>query len=282
MPAWLWQQLKAGPRVHKERRIGRDGRLVTVERVENHHEGVVPRLVELSEMDRGVREAWYCHPAVQHIVRFSHEGGFCGYRNIQMQMSYIQGAKAQGHTALPTGRVPTVPLLQDWIEDAWDNGISELSRAQIGRLRGTRKWIGTAEAHAVYQQMGILNEVHTCADDKDGGRQAHQVLFDYIEEYFRGDVTDDSQRLKVHRTYRPPIYLQQPGHSLTIVGFEKHKNGSRNIVVFDTVFKTPRYMQMYLDRKVRRPDEGFIAHAMHIYRRGSDKLRKYKDFEVVM
>ena len=281
MPSSIWHQLKAGPRVTRERRIGSDGRLTVVEIVENHNEGMVPRLAELSELDSTIREAWYCHPSVQHIVRWQHEGGFCGYRNIQMQISYIQGAKALGCTLFPGPRVPTIPQLQTWIEDAWDNGISELSREQIGKLKGTRKWIGTSEAHALYQQLGVQHEVLACGDERDGGRRAHQMLFDAVENYFAAGVEGDDTG-KVHRTCRPPIYLQQPGHSLTIVGYEKHRNGSRNVVVFDTIFNTPQYMRAYLAGRGRRPDAEFIDRAMHIYRRGSYQLRKYKDFEILM
>ena len=101
-------------------------------------------LARLSEIDSSVEEAWFCHPSVVHVYKYKHEGGFCGYRNTQMTISYIRGSKATGHQLFPE-RIPTVIEMQDWIEKAWDEGINDYARKQVGRLRGTRKWIGTTE-----------------------------------------------------------------------------------------------------------------------------------------
>jgi hypothetical protein len=144
MPRWLYDQLDRGAKIHTEKQIGRDGRIVFHEIIDNETPGIVPMLARLSELDPGVRYAYYCHPSVIHICKTRKEGGFCGYRNIQMQVSYLRGAKAEGYDKFPP-RTPGILELQDFIEDAWDNGISEVSRAQIGILKGTRKWIGTLE-----------------------------------------------------------------------------------------------------------------------------------------
>jgi len=144
MPDWLYDQMSKQPRVFRRNVIGRDGRVVTIERVENETAGAVQVLARLSEMDTSVEEAWFCHPSVLHICKYKHEGGFCGYRNTQMSISYLQGSKANGHQ-LFGDRIPTVIQMQDWIERAWDAGINDYARKQVGRLKGTRKWIGTTE-----------------------------------------------------------------------------------------------------------------------------------------
>jgi len=144
MPKWLYDQMKIQPRVFRYNIIGRDGRLITIQRVENQSAGVVPMLARLSELDPSVEEAWFCHPSVIHISKYRNEGGFCGYRNIQMAISFLQGSKALGHQLFPD-KIPTVIQLQEWIEDAWDRGINDYARVEIGKLEGTRKWIGTME-----------------------------------------------------------------------------------------------------------------------------------------
>jgi hypothetical protein len=149
MPRWLYEQLDKGPKITRVKHISRDGRTSVHEIIENETPGIVPMLARLSELDPSVGYAYYCHPSTTHICKTRKEGGFCGYRNIQMQVSYLRGAKADGHEKFPSTRTPGILDLQDKIEDAWDNGISEVSRSQIGALKGTRKWIGTLEVSLV-------------------------------------------------------------------------------------------------------------------------------------
>jgi hypothetical protein len=144
MPRWLHDQLAVGPKITVVNRIGRDGRLIKHELVQNETPGIIPILAQLSALDRSVKEAYYCHPSTLHIGKTPREGGFCGYRNIQMLVSYLQGAKAQGHEEFP-GRTPGVLKLQDMIERAWDTGINHIGRVQTGGIRDTRKYIGTPE-----------------------------------------------------------------------------------------------------------------------------------------
>jgi hypothetical protein len=131
MPKWLYDQLERGPKVRRETHVGRDGRSVVHEVVENETPGIVPMLARLSEIDPNIGYAFYCHPSTTHICKTRKEGGFCGYRNIQMQVSYLLGAKAVGYQMFPDSRTPNILHLQDVIESAWDNGISDISRQQI-------------------------------------------------------------------------------------------------------------------------------------------------------
>ena len=66
------------------------------------------------------------------------------YRNIQMMISYIQNAQADGHDCFP-GKLPTIFQLQDMIEYSWDAGFGSVARLETGGIRGTRKYIGTPE-----------------------------------------------------------------------------------------------------------------------------------------
>ena len=66
------------------------------------------------------------------------------YRNIQMMISYIQNAQADGYDCIP-GKLPTIVKLQDMIEYSWDAGFGSVARVETGGIRATRKYIGTPE-----------------------------------------------------------------------------------------------------------------------------------------
>lgn len=155
MPRWLHDQLAAGPKITVVNRIGRDGRLIKQEQLQNETAGVIPILAQLSALDRTVKEAYYCHPSTLHVGKTPKEGSFCGYRNIQMLVSYIQGAKGQGHEEFP-GRLPGILKLQELIERAWDKGINHIGRIQTGGIKDTRKYIGTPEVCRSLHQKGSV------------------------------------------------------------------------------------------------------------------------------
>jgi len=144
MPNWLYEQLARGPAAHSTTQIGSDGKLVTRTKYAGQVAGVMPVLARLSAASNNVEMAYLCHPSVRHVHRLNKDGPFCGYRNIQMLVSYIQGAKAEGYTAFDQ-KLPGVLDIQDMIETAWDNDICSFARAETGGIKGTRKWIGTPE-----------------------------------------------------------------------------------------------------------------------------------------
>lgn len=124
--------------------ISQDGRIVRVETVANEFQGIIPVLGQLCEQDPSLSKIYLCHPDVSHVVKMAKEGGFCGYRNIQMLISYIRDARSQGYPGF-LGKLPSILQLQDLIEDAWDRGFNANGRIETGGIRGTRKYIGTPE-----------------------------------------------------------------------------------------------------------------------------------------
>lgn len=294
MPDWLLKQLKKGPKIHKTQIISRNGTLIKHEQVEGETDGVLPVLRRLIEYDSAVYMAYLCHPTVKQIGKEKNEGGFCGFRNIQMQASYLQGSGAPGSEHFP-GRTPGILELQDQIEQAWDNGIHWYSREQIGKLRQTRKWIGTLEvrlparfeqyafadsvcqkAHAIYQNLGIPCSVFQFSDSQT--QYAHEKLLDHVEAYFRDAAVFDNKKVQV--TLKPPIYFQRPGHSMTIVGLEHMKDGTRNLLVFDPMFRAMKGMEQ-LVQKGERYVRGSDSKLMHYYRRPEYRLEHFLDFEVL-
>ncbi|TKA64086.1 hypothetical protein B0A49_10140 [Cryomyces minteri] len=279
MPRWLFQQLQRGADVQVVNRTGRDGALVKHTIIENETPGIVPMLAKLSEHDSSVERAWYCHPSTRHVFKMKHEGGFCGYRNIQMLISFIQGAKAEGHAKFPGG-VPGVIDLQDMIEDAWDKGINDIGRFQTGGIRGTRKYIGTPDALALYTSLSIDTDVAVLTDCP-GWLQAHEQLLAYVSNYFNQSATAVDQQTQ--KTLLAPLYLQQPGHSLTIVGFERHRDGSSNVVVLDPSYETSSAMRALLAGKKssRSLNSGRRNEVMRAYRRGERHLDRHREFEIL-
>lgn len=154
MPKWLHDELLHGAPVKHINKIGKDGRLVRESFVENEVSGLVPLLAQLIKLDNTVERAYLCHPSVQQCFKRKHHGGFCGYLNIQTQISYIQGANAPGHEHFGD-RIPGILDLQNMIENAWDRGFGELGRLQTGGIKNTRKWIGTPEV-GVYAPISAL------------------------------------------------------------------------------------------------------------------------------
>jgi len=144
MPTWLRRQIERGARVTVVNQISPTGQMIRVEQVANETPGMVSVLAQLCEQDPALSKAFLCHPGVKHVVKQAREGGFCGYRNIQMVVSHIQAAKYAGHEHFP-GRLPSILELQQLIEQAWDQGINAVGRIETGGIRGTRKYIGTPE-----------------------------------------------------------------------------------------------------------------------------------------
>ncbi|KAI0019621.1 peptidase family C78-domain-containing protein [Xylariomycetidae sp. FL0641] len=253
MPDWLVTMLKKGGYVSAE--------------------GVVQVLEQLLDQSASTQYAYLCHSAVQHVSKLRREGGFCGYRNIQMLASYVVGSGAPG-AEIFRGKVPSIFRIQDYIENAWDMGINAQGRIETGGVRGTRKYIGTPEAQAMFLSLNIPCEAQGFKSQEPGVAEAQ--LFSSVETYFETSQYD--RQAKVRRTSRPPIYFQHRGHSLTIVGFERHLDGTMELLVFDPMFPDPDTVTRHLGRRFtsKSPDK-----TLKLYRRGNKYLRKYHEFEVL-
>ncbi|KAL8996767.1 MAG: hypothetical protein Q9169_003790 [Polycauliona sp. 2 TL-2023] len=294
MPAWLQRQLERGAKVAIVNQISREGQLVRLELVANETRGVVSVLAQLCEQDNMLAKVYLCHPGVQHVFKMAKEGGFCGYRNIQMMISYVQAARSRGHEMFP-GRLPSVLELQELIESAWEQGINTAGKVETGGIRGTRKYIGTPEAQTLLKSLNIGCEASAFTDSDD--QAVHHLVYDYVEQYFAGSTLTTAT--KVCKTSSGPIYFQHQGttvswkspvdlppskmliaagHSLTIVGLEVRKSGSRNLLVLDPSFQPSPGIQRLLGNKFRASAPEKLLKA---YRRGDRYLGKYSCFELL-
>ncbi|KAH6658365.1 peptidase family C78-domain-containing protein [Truncatella angustata] len=236
--------------------------------------GIISVLAGLLKSSRSTEYAYLCSPAVDHVSKLKKEGGFCGYRNIQMLCSYIIGARAEGASSL-NGRLPSVFDIQEHIEGAWDRNFNAQGRIETGGVRGTRKYIGTPEAQAMFLSLGIPCNAQGFKDPHPGN--AEKRLFQHIEEYF--EQGDFDPAAKIRRTRLPPIYFQHRGHSLTIVGFEKKHNGGRELIVFDPMFNDSDSVMKLVGQRtfsVKSPDS-----MLKLYRRGNKYLKRYNEFEIL-
>ncbi|KAL2393336.1 hypothetical protein ABEF93_003452 [Exophiala dermatitidis] len=278
MPNWLRRMLEEGAKVTVTNRTGPGGSIIRFESVANETPDLVPILARLSDWDRGVERAFYCSPAVTYVCKLPKEGGFCGYRNIQMLISYIRDGNAPGAEHFPGRRLPSILKLQDMIERAWDKGFNSSGRVETGGIRLTRKYIGTPEAQALFMSLDVPCEATAYATTKDA--QAYETMLCAVCEYFDDDQTKDRAE-KVVITSKPPIYFQHHGHSMTIVGVESRLDGSVNLVVFDPMFNpSPALKKLALSGsasfRCASPEKLLKA-----YRRGERYLEKYRDFELL-
>lgn len=254
MPDWLVQMLK------------NDGQVVGYD--------IIPVLKQLLQQAETTGYAYLCHPCVQHVSKLRREGGFCGYRNIQMVSSYIFGADYDGAQHF-NGQLPSIFDIQEHIEAAWDRGINKQGRVETGGVRGTRKYIGTPEAQAMFVHLNIPCEAQGFKNKKEAGR-AEASLLVHVERYFQQGIYNPED--KVRHTDLPPIYFQHMGHSMTIVGIEKTTSGQANLLVFDPMFRDAKVVTQRVGRKFAYKHADT---ALNAYRRGHKYLRRYREFEIL-
>ncbi|KAJ5728002.1 hypothetical protein N7493_004332 [Penicillium malachiteum] len=274
MPSWLKKMLEKGGRTTKQTQITADGKLARHTKVENETDNLIPVIAKLCEQDSSVQRAFLCSPKVRHVCKMPREGGFCGYRNIQMLVSYIRKAQAPGHEHFPNG-LPTILDLQDKIETAWDMGYNSTGRTETGGIRGTRKFIGTPEAQALFMSLDIPCDASSLSESS--ALRAYDALYMEVATYFRSNIALEDEK-RVFVTDLPPIYFQHQGHSMTIIGFEIRDDGRANLLVFDPMFKTSPAMQRLIGTSARSNNPGRLLKA---YRRGATYLQKYKIFELL-
>lgn len=279
MPNWLIDLLQDGGKVSITNTIGPNGNLVRRETIANETLDLVPVLANLSRLDKDIARAFYCDVRTTHVAKLPNEGGFCGYRNIQMQISYVRDSQAPGYQHFQNRRLPSILKLQDMIEDAWDRGIHAAARQETGGIRLTRKYIGTAEAQALYLSLGMNSEA--LAFSSPNKKDAYLAMMGAVCSYFDDTSNALSGMQKVVLTSKPPLFFQHQGHSMTVVGVEVDTQGRANLVVFDPTYNPAGplkklAMQGRTEFRVEDPAKLLKAH-----RRDERYLGRHRAFEIV-
>ena len=188
----------------------------------------------LSQSSQGVAETLLASRTDHYSSTFGDKGWGCGFRNLQMILSTLLHstlyrdmvlAAAVGNRNLGGGRsggVPSIPRLQQVIEEAWRAGFDRAGCEQLGgRLINSRKWIGATEVATFLSFCHLDSEIlDFCAPTAPNG--THPRLFDWVVSYFRKT-----------RPVTPPLYLQHQGHSRTVVGAEVMVGGAIRLLVLD-------------------------------------------------
>ncbi|KAK3653092.1 hypothetical protein LTR22_011330 [Elasticomyces elasticus] len=249
----------------------------------NSLSGVIPKLAHLLEHTKDLEVAYLCDQnAVQVSKLWGSEGQWCGYRNIQMLCLALQSAlspSAPLRQKLKGGK-PTVPELQAMIEGAWDQGINPHGRTQLGGVMGTTKYIGTSEAEALLLSLAI-----PCTGRKFDGNQAWSEVIDSVEEYYSAAMPSIAKRKdnagRVHITSRPSIFLQRPGHSVTVVGITRLESGKRYLLIFDPAWSAPASFRKD-DLFTCEECKGLSARwVLRQYMKSESWLSKWKTFETL-
>ncbi|KAM3420408.1 hypothetical protein BST61_g3682 [Cercospora zeina] len=200
-----------------------------------HH--VVPKLVQCLQQKSGGGRTYLCTTTVVQVCKLKNEGGhFCGYRNIQMLLSCLSSSIPSTQSSRSLDHCCILEI-QEMIERAWDDGFNPHGRIATGGIIKTRKHIGTPEAEALMLSLHI-----PCLGHVFEGRDAWRDVLDFVEEYF-SDATGGADSSGVCQTGLLPLFLQRPGHSMTIVGLHKARPGGRSLLVFDPAWQAPSAMR---------------------------------------
>ncbi|KAK0364917.1 hypothetical protein LTR91_022751 [Friedmanniomyces endolithicus] len=285
----------------------RTATLLAAETDTNTLPAVLPQLSRLLSHSPNLQQAFLSHPSTPQVWKiFPTEGQWCGYRNLQMLLLALPSVLP---ATSPVLREPeflktkfTIPQLQSLIESAWTQGFNAHSRDQLGgRLVGTTTFIGTPEAEALLLSLGV-----PCTGHVFKGPEAWIELLDSVEEYFSSSCAlsappdgkavkaiSDETPLKcegnggsVISTTRPPIFLQRPGHSITIIGLSRSTSGKRHLLVFDPAWSPPSALRRRGGGGNEAPTcgecEGWAAKWMlRQYRKGGRYLGRWREFETV-
>ncbi|KAF3935577.1 hypothetical protein ABW19_dt0203476 [Dactylella cylindrospora] len=273
MPEWLRDALLIGGREILTKQIAPDGSLILRRSYSNETWGLIPVLRQLLQVDPTVAKAYLCHPSVKHVFKeHPAANGFCGYRNIQMMASYCQKVQVYGCGRLYGRRVPSIIEIQEWIEAAWDMGINSHGRAETGGVLYTRKYIGSSEVEAMFTSFGAKTIPHQFSEPNQQ-ISALRHVWDYFSDEF-----DHPE--KVVQTDKPPIYFQHHGHSMTIVGIERYKDGSMSFLCFDPMFSPSQAIRGLVGQNRLRSNIAY-GKLLKPFRRGGSYLKRFTIFEMV-
>lgn len=228
----------------------------------------------------------FCHPAVNHIANRPRQGGFCGFHSITMMLSYLRGCGTAPKHPIYSSALPNILEIQELIENAWAIGIHSQAKLETGGIIGTRKYIGTPEAHACLQILDVPCFTEVIDSSRITG-QACDAVIDRIKTYFLENKPKDNILGK------PPVYFQRKGHSMVIVGFETWRERKLhypgiglvdsphldNLIVFDCAVPVPDAIKALRDGQ--NVNEKRRMGLMSKYRVSRYDLEDDKRFELV-
>lgn len=247
--------------------------LISKESERNRVRNVIPKLAQHLKQDSDNGYAYLCTTGVVQVHKLKNEGGhFCGYRNIQMLLSCPPASIPSLGSSISIGKCSIFDI-QEMIESAWDAGFNLHGRIATGGIRGSRKYIGTPEAEALMLSLHI-----PCTGYVFEGKYAYRELLDFVEKYF-SQADHDTGSSVVSQTGLMPLFLQRPGHSMTIIGFQKTRSGARSLLVFDPAWQAPSAILESED--VSAQSRWKRRRILKMYRKSERYLKRFNQFEIL-
>lgn len=118
-----------------------------------------------------------------------------------------------------------------------------------------------------------------CTGHAFSGKNAWLELLDFAEKYFVQTNRTSGSHF-VTQTELSPLFLQRPGHSMTIVGFEKDIKGHRRLLVFDPAWSPPSAMRLSSGQG-GTPYNWSRYWALRMYRKDERYLKRYQAYELL-
>ncbi|KAJ3556533.1 hypothetical protein NM688_g1977 [Phlebia brevispora] len=201
----------------------------------NFTPGLIPLLKKAltKTHDKGhTQRAYLCCPQAVHVSSQSWGQGMGLYRNFEMACIPLMEEQRQPmYFALLDAPIPPgVMRLQTWLENAWKDAGYDPEGAEHfkHKLVGTKKWIGTGGKRTTCTSLSLL------------AAYRRDPLVKWIVSYFTQEPPKQATVNEALRAATPviitdklPIVLQHLGHSRTVVGYEKCRDGTIALLMFD-------------------------------------------------
>jgi hypothetical protein len=167
----------------------------------------------------GIGKVMICSAASHYAYGRGDDGWGCGYRNIQMMCSGLMSNEVYKAVLFEgKGHIPSIPVIQAFIEQAWARGYDEEGAKQLGfSLSGGKKWIGSMECAALLRSFGIDCTVVDFfrATGPDG---THPELLNWVWNYFSAYYSSPSSppcpdKSNHSNTTLDSFFLQPPSSS---------------------------------------------------------------------
>lgn len=143
-----------------------------------------------------------------------------------------------------------------------------------------------------------------CTGHAFTGKNGWLQLLDFAEQHFSSQAdqphnlpasssssssssTSSSTSSVIVQTNASPIFLQRPGHSITIVGIERDRtdNNNRRLLCFDPAWQPPSAIQREPTTLLQLPPEKSSLSrywTLKMYRKSARYLKRYDAFETLV
>lgn len=176
-----------------------------------------------------------CDDFLMHARGAGDAGWGCGYKNVQNIISSLQ---LSGRRHLFGGAVPAIPAVQRAIDDAHRDGFDTVGARQLGVPMKKRRWIGPTDCAAMLTHRGVDVALYDFVYEGRGVPR-YPTLAAFVWKYYheRGRLVTPTVSAMFsgarRRGVAPPLMLQHEGHSRSIIGAARRRDGAMLVLVCD-------------------------------------------------